>query len=124
VHVRAVEVPYENPIEVRPAANAINGQVLEPGVDELPEAYREVLDDEVVVIHRSSPACEPVIFWPYHGVQLPGVLDDVGRCDIPAQGLIELIEYSCQQVATSFPEANLERTLKLSVLGLEQFRDG
>ena len=40
------------------------------------------------------------------------------------KGLIELIEYSCQQVATSFPEPDLERTPKLSVLGLEQFRDG
>ena len=40
------------------------------------------------------------------------------------KGLIGLIEYSYQQVATSFPEPDLERTLKLSVLGLEQFRDG
>ena len=40
------------------------------------------------------------------------------------KGLIELIEYSYQQVATSFPEADLERTPKLSVLGLEQFWDG
>ena len=45
-------------------------------------------------------------------------------CDIPAQGLIGLIGYSYQQVATSFPEAGLERTPRLSVLGLEQFRDG
>ena len=37
------------------------------------------------------------------------------------KGLIGLIEYSYQQVATSFPEADLERTPKLSVLGLEQF---
>ena len=45
-------------------------------------------------------------------------------CDTPALGLIELIGYLYQQVATSFSEANLERTLKLNVLGLEQFRDG
>ena len=31
------------------------------------------------------------------------------------KGLIELIEYSYQQVATSFPEADLEKTPKLSV---------
>ena len=37
---------------------------------------------------------------------------------------IGLIEYSYQQVATSFPEADLERTPKLSMLGPEQFRDG
>ena len=48
----------------------------------------------------------------------------LGSCDIPVQGLIGLIEYSCQQVATIFSEADLKRTLKLSVLGLKQFRDG
>jgi len=31
---------------------------------------------------------------------------------------------SNQQVATSFPEAHLQRTLKLSVHDLEKFRDG
>jgi hypothetical protein len=44
--------------------------------------------------------------------------------DILAQGLIELIEYQYQQGASSFSEAYLERTSKLSVLGLEQFRMG
>ncbi len=38
------------------------------------------------------------------------------NCDIPAQGLIGLIEYSYQQVATSFPEADFQRTPGLSVL--------
>jgi hypothetical protein len=46
------------------------------------------------------------------------------RCDILAQGLIELIEYPYQQGASSFLEAYLERTSKLSMLGLEQFRMG
>jgi hypothetical protein len=41
--------------------------------------------------------------------------------DILAQGLIELIEYPYQQGASSFSEAYLERTSKVSVLGLEQF---
>ena len=45
-------------------------------------------------------------------------------CDTPAQGLIELMGYSYQQVATSFPEADIQRTLRLSVLSLEQFGDG
>ena len=45
-------------------------------------------------------------------------------CDILAQGLIGLIGYSYQQVATSFPEANSKRTPRLSVLGSEQFEDG
>jgi hypothetical protein len=51
------------------------------------------------------------------------VLFILNNCDIPAQGWIRLIEYSYQQVATSFPEAGFERTLRLSVLALEQFRD-
>jgi hypothetical protein len=45
----------------------------------------------------------------------------LGDGDILAQGLIELIEYSYQQGASSFLEAYLERTSKLSMLGLEQF---
>jgi hypothetical protein len=44
--------------------------------------------------------------------------------DILAQGLIELIVHSYQQGASSFLEAYLERTSKLSVLGLEQFGMG
>jgi hypothetical protein len=42
-------------------------------------------------------------------------------CDILTQGLIGLIEYSYYQGISSFPEAQLKRTLSLSVLGLEQF---
>jgi hypothetical protein len=45
-------------------------------------------------------------------------------CDFLAQGLIELIEYPYQQDASSFSEAYLKRTSKLSVLDLEQFRMG
>jgi hypothetical protein len=52
-----------------------------------------------------------VISWPLDG-------------DILAQGLIKLIEYPYQQGASSFSKAYLERTSKLSVLSLEQFRMG
>jgi hypothetical protein len=41
--------------------------------------------------------------------------------NIPDQGLTGLIGYSYQQVATSFMKAHLERTPKLSVLGLERW---
>ena len=40
------------------------------------------------------------------------------------KGLIGLIEYSYQQVATSFPEDGLQTTPRLSVLGPEKFGDG
>jgi hypothetical protein len=45
-------------------------------------------------------------------------------CDIPVQGLIGLIEYSYHKGISSFPKANLQRTLGLSALGPEQFQDG
>jgi hypothetical protein len=44
--------------------------------------------------------------------------------DILVQGLIKLIVYSYQQGASSFSEAYLKRTSKLSVFGLEQFEMG
>jgi hypothetical protein len=52
--------------------------------------------------------------------------EDVGflmgvDCDILAQGLIGLIEYSYHQGIHSFPKAHLQRTPGLSVLGPEQF---
>jgi hypothetical protein len=55
--------------------------------------------------------------------------EDVGLlrgvdCDILAQGIIGLIEYSYHQGIPSFLEAHLQRTLRLSVLGPEQFQDG
>jgi hypothetical protein len=43
------------------------------------------------------------------------------RCDILSQGLIGLIEYSYHQGIPSFLEAHLQRTLGLSVLGMDQF---
>jgi hypothetical protein len=68
--------------------------------------------------------------WPRGEIPGLGLTDeDVGLlrgvdCDILAQGLIELIEYPYQQGASSFSEAYLERTSKLSVLGLEKFGMG
>jgi hypothetical protein len=44
-------------------------------------------------------------------------------CDILAQGLIELIEYSYQQGVSSFLEAYLKRTNMLGMLGLKQSWD-
>jgi hypothetical protein len=41
------------------------------------------------------------------------------ECDILAQSSMRLVGYSYQQVATSFLEAHLERTPRLSMLGPE-----
>jgi hypothetical protein len=46
------------------------------------------------------------------------------HCDILTHCLIVLIEYSYHQGIPSFPEAQLKRTLRLSVLDLEKFQDG
>jgi bisphosphoglycerate-independent phosphoglycerate mutase (AlkP superfamily) len=60
--------------------------------------------------------------WSSKGVDCDILASEDG--DIHTQDLIELIEYSYQQGASSFLEAYLERTSKLSVLGLEQFGMG
>jgi hypothetical protein len=52
-----------------------------------------------------------------------GLLSGVD-CDILTQGLKEVIEYLYHQGISSFLEAQLKRTLGLSMLDLEQFQDG
>jgi hypothetical protein len=44
--------------------------------------------------------------------------------DILTQALIGLIKYSYHQGIPSFPEAHLQRTPGLSVLGPDEFQDG
>jgi hypothetical protein len=56
-----------------------------------------------------------LLFYPCDILALALALMD---CEILAQGLIELIVYSYQQCKSSFLEAYIERTYKLSVLGL------
>jgi hypothetical protein len=68
--------------------------------------------------------------WPrgdFPGLELTD--GDVGLlrgmdCDILAQDLIGLIEYSYHQIIPSFLEGQQQRTLGLRVLGPEQFQDG
>jgi hypothetical protein len=52
------------------------------------------------------------------------MLSQIQVCDILAQGLIGLIEYSYHQRIPYFLEAHLQKTLGLSVLGPEQYYDG
>jgi hypothetical protein len=68
--------------------------------------------------------------WPRGDVPRLGLTGrDVGllrglNYEILTQGLIWLIEYSYHQCIPSFPEAHLQRTPCLSVLGLKQHQDG
>jgi hypothetical protein len=43
-----------------------------------PNAYGEVLDDEVVIMCPSGSAGESEVFQPYSGIRLPCVLGNVG----------------------------------------------
>jgi hypothetical protein len=67
--------------------------------------------------------------WPRGDVPGLGLTDeDIGLvkgvdCDILAQGLIGLIEYSYHQGIPSFPKAHMQGTPGLSVFGPEQFQD-
>jgi hypothetical protein len=81
-------------------------------------------------MHGMSMPVLGVPTWPRGNVPGLGLTDgDVGLlsrvdCDILAQGLIGLIEYSYHQGTPFLSKAHLKRTLGLSVLGLEQFQDG
>ena len=45
----------------------------------LPHADREVLNDEVVIIHSFGSVDEPEVFEPYTRIHFSGVFGDVGR---------------------------------------------
>jgi hypothetical protein len=87
----------------------------------------------MVCMLLTGRTCMPVLdvwMWPRGDVPGLGLTnEDVGvlrgvDCDILAQGLIGLIEYSYHQGIPFFPEAHLQGTLRLSVFGPEQFQDG
>ena len=44
-----------------------------------PYVDREVLNDEVVIIHSSGSVGEPKVFEPYIEIHHPGIFGDVGR---------------------------------------------
>jgi len=51
VRVCALEVLYEDALEVSPQVDAIRGEVLEPCSSTFREVELQVLDDEEVVVH-------------------------------------------------------------------------
>ena len=76
--IRPLEIPDEDPLEVRLVTDVVGRKQFEPCPNMLPHADGEILNDEVVIIHSSSSAGEPKVFEPYTGVCLPGVPGDVG----------------------------------------------
>ena len=90
--IRPLEIPNEDPLEVRPVADAVMQEEFKPRSNMFLHADGEVLNDEVVIIHSASSASEPEVFEPYTRVLLPGILGDVGwrsealweRCSLDA----------------------------------------
>ena len=77
--IHPLEIPDEDPLEIRPVMDAIRREEFEPCSNMLPHADGEVLDDQVVIIHSTGSASEPEVFEPYTGFHFLGVFGDVGR---------------------------------------------
>ena len=73
-----MEISNEDPLEVRPVADAVVRKEFEPCPNMFPHANGKVLDDEIVIIRSSSPTGEPEAFEPNAWVGLPSVFGDVG----------------------------------------------
>ena len=72
-----LEIFDEDPLEIRPVADAVGREEFEPCSNMLPHIDGEILNDEVVFIHSFGSVGEPEVFEPYTGVCFPGVSSDV-----------------------------------------------
>ena len=77
--IHPLEVPNEDPLEVRPVTDAVVREEFEPRSNMLPHADGEVLNVEVIIIHSPGSVGEPKVFEPYTGIRLPGIFGDVAR---------------------------------------------
>ena len=73
-----LEIPNEDPLEVRLVVDAVVRKEFEPCPNMFPHANGKVLNDEIVIIHSSSPTGKSEVFEPNAWVCLPGVFGDVG----------------------------------------------
>ena len=78
-NIHPLEIPDEDPLEIRLVADAVRWEEFKPCSNMLPHVDGEVLNDEVVIIHSSGSAGESEVFEPYTGICFPGVFGDVGR---------------------------------------------
>ena len=77
--IRPLEIPDEDPLELRLVADAVRREEFEPCSNMLPHANGEKLNNEVVIIHSSGSVGEPKVFEPYTRICLPSIFSDVGR---------------------------------------------
>ena len=76
--VRPLKIPYEDPLEVHPIADAVMWKEFKPCPNMFPHTNGKILDDEVVVKNSSGSTGEPEVFKPNAWVRLPSVFGDVG----------------------------------------------
>ena len=76
--IRPLEVPDEDPFEVRPVTDAVMREEFKPHSNMFSHTNGEVLNDEVIIIHSSGSTGEPEVFEPNAWVRLPSVFGDVG----------------------------------------------
>ena len=69
--VRPLEIPDEDPLEVRPVTDAVVWKEFKPCPNMFPHANGKVLDDEIVIVHSSGSTGEPKVFEPNAWVCLP-----------------------------------------------------
>ena len=91
-----MEIPDEDPFEIRPVVDAVKQEEFEPCSNMLSHADGELLNDEVVIIHCSGSVGESKVFEPYTGIRFFDVFGDVGgwsealwerrSLDAPAKG--------------------------------------
>ena len=79
IDICPLEIPDEDPLEIRLVTDAVRREEFEPCSNMLPHTDGEVLNDEVVIIHSTGSAGEPKVFKPYTGIHFPSVFGDVGR---------------------------------------------
>ena len=77
-NIRPLEISDEDPLEVRPVADAVMREEFKPRLNMFPHTNGKVLNDEMVIIHSSGPTGESEVFEPNAWVCLPGVFGDVG----------------------------------------------
>jgi hypothetical protein len=76
-HVYALEVPYEDALEVCPRVDAIREEMLEPCSGAFRKVEWQVLDDEEIIVRPSCSTSRAQLFQPHGGVGVPKVFDDV-----------------------------------------------
>ena len=62
--VRPLEIPDEDPLEIRPVTDAVVWEEFKPCSNMFPHANGKILNDEIVIIHSSGPTGELKVFEP------------------------------------------------------------